>query len=249
MDSGLAPGLHFARVDAPRHERIVQRERVAGNETGRHFRGTRQRRRIPRESGVGDGHEIAVLAGGGRRQHQRDAIDDERLHDPVHEALAQPEEIQIAVQIAREADERAAIVVAIAVVHAVERRLNRALQRPQQQGDDDRGEEGDDGLRTGFAAEEHFAGELEEHGVDGRHPRQRGGVAEPALDDDLDVHQAVAHDGGRKGQRHESQQDRRELGAPDRIEAEREGQGVARRQTAPRRARSPTRSSGAADAR
>ena len=40
----------------------------------------------------------------------------------MDEALAQAEQIEIAVEIAREPDERAAIVVAIAVVDAVERR-------------------------------------------------------------------------------------------------------------------------------
>ena len=73
---------------------------------------------------------------GDRRQQQRHAIDHQRLRDAVHEPLAQPEEIEVAVQIAREADQRAAVVVAIAVVDAVEPGLDRVLHRARQQHDD-----------------------------------------------------------------------------------------------------------------
>jgi hypothetical protein len=59
-------------------------------------------------------------ARGHRREEQRHAIDDERLHHAVHEPLAEAEEVEIAVQIAGESDEGAAVVVAIAVVDAIE---------------------------------------------------------------------------------------------------------------------------------
>ena len=81
------------------------------------------------EPDVRDRHELPVAPGRDRRQQQRHAIDDERLHDAVDEPLAQAEQIEVAVQIAREADERAAVVVAIAVVHAVEAGLDRVLHR------------------------------------------------------------------------------------------------------------------------
>ena len=86
------------------------------------FGRARQHRRRTAEPDVRDRDELAVAAGRDRRQHQRHPIDDERLHDAVDEPLAQAEQIEVAVQVAREADERPAIVVAIAVVDAVERR-------------------------------------------------------------------------------------------------------------------------------
>ena len=83
------------------------------------------------------------------------------------EPLAQAEQIEIAVQIAREADERAAVVVAIAVVHAVEPGLDRVLHRPRQQHDDERREQRDDRVLLSFAvAQEHRAGQLQQDRVD-----------------------------------------------------------------------------------
>ena len=106
--------------------------------------GRAEQRRLRAEADVGDGREVAVPAGRHRRQQQRHAIDDQRFRDAVHEPLAQPEEIEVAVQIAREADQRAAVVVAIAVVDAVEPGLNRVLHRPRQQHHDQRREQRDD---------------------------------------------------------------------------------------------------------
>ena len=52
-------------------------------------------------------------------------------------------------------------------------------------------------------------GEAQQDRVERRDGRDRGGVDQAALDDDLDVHQPVADDGGRKRERHEAEQDRR----------------------------------------
>ena len=85
---------------------------------------------------------------------------------------------------------------------------------------------------TGFvslwrAGGEPAAGDLEDDRVNGRDRRDRRRVDQPALDDDLDVHQAVADDGRRERERHEAEQHGRQLEARRRREAERERQRVA----------------------
>ena len=100
----------------------------------------------------------------------------QRLHDAVHQPLAEAEEIEIAVQIARESDERAAVVVAIAVVDAIEPGLNRVLQRPAEQHDHERREQRDDGVADRIPAEEDLADQPEDDGVDRGDGRQRRGV-------------------------------------------------------------------------
>ena len=74
------------------------------------------------EPDVRDRDELALPAGGRRRQQQRHAIDDERLHDAVHQPLAEAQQVEVAVQVPREPYERTAVVVAVAVVHPVETR-------------------------------------------------------------------------------------------------------------------------------
>ena len=57
-------------------------------------------------------------------EHQRHAIDEQRLDDARHQPLGQAVQIEVAVQVAREADQRAAVVVAVAIERAVERVLD-----------------------------------------------------------------------------------------------------------------------------
>ena len=78
---------------------------------------------------------VARLA---RREHQRHPIDHERFDDARDQPLAEADDVEVAVQIARERDERAAVVVAVAVERPVERVLHRFLDRARQQDDDRR---------------------------------------------------------------------------------------------------------------
>ncbi len=57
-------------------------------------------------------------------------------------------------------------------------------------------------------AQEHLAGQLQQHRVDRRDRRERRRVDQRALDDHLDVHQPVADDGGGEGERDEPEQHR-----------------------------------------
>ena len=193
------------------------------------------------ESRVRDGDELRVRRRRRRREHERHPIDQQRLRDAPHQPFAQAEQIQVAVEIARKADERAPVVVAIAVVHAIEAGLNRVLHRTRQQHEDHRGEERDDVVRAGTRGIrlEHLLGEAQQDRVEGGNRRDRGGVHQTALDDDLDVHQPVADDGGRERERHEPEEDRRQLEGARRLEPERERQRVAEGERHRAEARAP----------
>ena len=106
-------------------------------------------------------------------EHQRHAIDDKRLANARDEPLAQAIEIEVAVQIAREADERAPIVVPVAIERAIERVLNRALHRADQQHDDERRQHRDDHVVPLRGAEEHDAGQAQQRRVNREDRQQR----------------------------------------------------------------------------
>ena len=113
--SRLAPELDSVGVEATLRQRIVERSvwpavSRAPTSDDRGSEGWRRRRSRSARSA-----RNRRPSGGRRRQHQRHAIDDERLDDAVHEPLAEAQQVEVAVQVAREADERAPVVVAVAV--------------------------------------------------------------------------------------------------------------------------------------
>ena len=151
MDPRVAPEIELAHVEPALRQQIVERQRMPGDQPRRDVRPAQQDRRLAAEADVRDGGEVPVQARGHRREQQRHAIDEQRLHDPVHQPLAQAEEIEIAVQVAGESDEGAAVVVAIAVIDAIEPCLNGVLQRPAEQHDHERREQRDDGVADRIA--------------------------------------------------------------------------------------------------
>ena len=147
MDPGLAPELSLARIQAAQGEGVVERERVARNQARADVGRACQTRRRIGEARVSDRHEVpGVGRNRHRSEHERHAVDEQRLGDAVDEAFAQAQQVEIAVEVAREADERAAIVVAIAVVDPVKRRLDGVLHGARQQDDDERRQQRDDGV-------------------------------------------------------------------------------------------------------
>ncbi len=138
----------------------------------------------------------------------------------MDQPLAEPEQIEVAVQITREADERAPVIVTVAIVDAIEAGLDGVLDRPGEQHHDGRREERDQRIARVVAAA-HRAGDAVEDGVDRDDRRRRRRVHQPALDDHLDVHEAIPDDRGRERQGHEAQQNRRVLESGDRPDAER----------------------------
>ena len=176
--------------------------------------------RLIGKTGVRDVDEIAAV---GRHrdgsEHQRHAIDQQRLGDAVDEALAETQQIEIAVEVAGEADERPPIVVAVTVVDAVEPGLDGVLDRAGQQHDHQRGEQRNHRIAALIGIlEEHRPHHLQQDRVDRGDRHDRGGIDQPALDDHLDVHQPVAHDGGGKRERNQADEEGAEFEAAERLE-------------------------------
>ena len=164
---------------------------------------------------------------------------DERLADAGDEPLAEPIEIEVAVQVARKPDERAPIVVFVAVERAIERVLNRALHRTEQQHDDDRREHRDDHVVPIGSVEKHDAGQAQQRGVDREDREHDRRVDEAALDDHLDVHQPVPDQRRGEGERHQAERNHRELHRQRHAQPERVRQRVAESRTGPRRTPCP----------
>ena len=207
---------------------------MAGVEAAAEARPSRQLRRRHRKAGDAQRREIAAVVG----HEQHHAIDEQRLHDARDEPLGQPVEIEVGVEVAREPDERPAVVVAIAVERAVEPGLNGVLHRAGEQHHHRRGQQRDHPVRIAAAAAEAFGRDVQQHRVDAEDRRNGDRPHEHALEDHLDVHQAVADDGRREGQRHEAERDRRQLHRQRRLDAEGVRHRVAQRerQRAERRA-------------
>ena len=100
VDAGVAPELDFLGREPRRGNRIVERDGVAGVEP-RHERRRRATAAAPAaakpKSPIGAKSPEPLVG-----QHQRHAIDDQRLDDARDEALAEAHDVEVAVQIARE---------------------------------------------------------------------------------------------------------------------------------------------------
>ena len=182
-DAGVAPEFHFLGGEPRRRNRIVEGNRDAGIEAGHHRRGARQPRHQRAEAVVANRVEVA---GAIVREHQRHPVDDQRLDHARDQPLAEADDVEIAVQLAGERDQRAAIVVAIAVEHPIDGGVHRFFHRLRQQHDDNRGQQGDDpGVLV--AGVSRRADEKRRQPEQRRVQRQRRaeecGVGERALDD------------------------------------------------------------------
>ena len=101
VDAGVAPEFDFLGHEARRRNRIVERDGVPGVEPRHHRRRARQRAAPAAEAVVADRGEVARPVAR-RREHQRHPIDDQRLDDARDQPLAEPDDVEVAVQIARE---------------------------------------------------------------------------------------------------------------------------------------------------
>ena len=188
--------------------------------------------------------EVAVrepgLAGGrSATEQQHHPVEPERLYNPADQPLAQPLEVQIRVQIAREPGQGATIVEPLAIVGAVEHRLNGSLDRPRQQHHDRRRQQGDDRAVLIGLVEENFGGQSFQPEIDDDHRRHDRRPAHAPLDDDFDVAEAIADDCRRERQWNQAERDGGQLDCAGWIETERVGQRVRHRerQAAEHRAR------------
>ena len=184
IDAAVAPEFHFFGDESRRRNRIVERDGMAGVEARQQRRAAGQPRHAIAEPVVADRREIAGAIVG---EHQRHPLDHQRFDDARNQPLAETHHVQVAVQLAREGHERAAVVVAIAVEHAIERVLHRLLHRLRQQHHHDRRHQRDDPVVIVGIVAYQKGRELEHPGVQGHARGQKGGVRETALDDHFDV--------------------------------------------------------------
>ncbi len=210
VDALIAPELHLLGGEPRGRDRIVERDGVPGVEPGDERREPRQPRHRVGESEVADRPEVAGTLVG---EHQRHAIDDERFDDARDQPLAEPHDVEVAVQIAGEADQRAPVVVAIAIEHAVERILHRLFHRLRQQHDDHRRQQRDDPVVRVGVVGEHEPRNRRSARYSTPLAAEKRGIGEAALDDHFDVAQPVPDDRRREGERHEAERHRGELHA------------------------------------
>ena len=234
--AGVPPEFHFFGDEPRARDRIVECDRMSAVQTPQHRRGSQEARHRLREPVVANRAEITRLLVG---QHQRHPVHDERFDDARDEPLAETDDVEVGVQVAREGDERAAVVVAIAVEHAVERVLDGLLHRPREEHDNQRCKQRDNPVVVVGVADEHKTGDLADAGIQHDARRQERRVGQPALHDHLDVAQTVPDNGRREGQRHEQEQDRRELQLDRRVDAKRPGQRIPERKRPDAERRAP----------
>ena len=229
VEAGIAPELDLLRNEPCGGNRIVQRHRPTAIEPRDQRGRTRQRRHRTGESIRANRREVAGGVFVPRRQQQRHALDDERLDDAGDQPLAEADDVEVRVQVARERDQRAPVVVPVAVEHPVERVLHRLLDRLRQQDDYHRRQQRDDARVLIGISTKHERGELEHREVEQHRRRQKRGEGKPAFDDHFNVAQPIPDDGRREGQRHEAERNRGELKRRRRIDAQRPRQRVAKR--------------------
>ena len=226
VDARVAPELHFFRREPRRRQRVVQPHRLPGRHATADAGVQRQAGHAALHAGNVQRVEVADLRG----QHERHGVDLDRLAHPGHQALGQSVEHDVGVQVAGKADQRAAVVVAIAVERAVDATLQAVLDGLGQQNHDDGGEEGDDPPLIRFALDERTTGGAEDDDEDRDAGRHRRGVDEQALEDDLDVHQPVAHDGRSERDRDEPERNGGQFHRQRRIHTQSEGHRIAQRE-------------------
>ena len=146
VGAGVTPELDFLGDETRGRDRIVERHGMAVVEPRDQRRGSREPRHVLREAVVANRREIADPVAVSGRQHQRHAIDQQCFHRARDKTLAQADNVEVAVQVARERDESTAVVVAVTIEHAIERVLDRFLHRMRQQHRNHRRQERDDGV-------------------------------------------------------------------------------------------------------
>ncbi len=152
---------------------------------------------------------VAAMPIGEKDGHPRHQ---QRLRQPVHDRAEQPAQIGLRAQAAAEGDQGLPIVVALMVEDPVDPVLNGAFERFEKlRGDDDGGDQAPC-ARAGQAGVHQFGRDRDCTEVKPDQGRGRQGIGDAALEDQVDVHQAVANDGPAKGQRQKDQANSPQLG-------------------------------------
>ena len=162
-------------------------------------------------------------------KQQRHPIEDQCLDDPRDQPLTEADDIQIGVEVAREADQRPTVIVAVAIEQPVERVLQSLPHRLGEQDHDGGRQHRDDPVARVAVVREKIAGQIPHPEIHRDAGGDEHGIDQAALDDDFDVAQPVSHQRTREGERHQAEGDGRELQRQRRIDAHRPRQGIAQR--------------------
>ncbi len=164
-----------------------------------------------------DAARSKCLAGEGafalRREEDGDARYQQGLREAFDDGVEQGSQVGLRVQSAAEFDQGLAVVEALLIEDAVYARLNGSLQRIEDEaGDDDCSEDVPTCAGPGQAGrDDHLCGYCDDAEVEPDERCRGERVGDAALEDEIDVHQAVADDRPTEGQRDEDQRKAGEL--------------------------------------
>ena len=158
---------------------------------------------------VGRHQPVAPVAIGEKDGHARHQ---QRLRQPVHDRAEQPVQIRLRAQAAAEGDQGLAVVVALMVEDPVDPVLNGAFERFEKLRRDNDGGDQAPCSRAGQAGVNQLGRDRDCSEIKADQCSRRQGVGDAALEDQVDVHQAVTNDGPAKGKRQKDQANSPQLG-------------------------------------
>ena len=143
------------------------------------------------------GHQGVTAIDAGKKDG--DARHQQSLRQPVHDRIQQSVQIGLRAQAAAKGDQGLAVVIALAVKDPVDPVLNGSLERLEKLGGNNDG--GDQAPRSGArqASVHHFRRESDRTEVKANQCSRCQGIGDAALENQVDVHQAVADDRPAKG--------------------------------------------------
>ena len=169
-----------------------------------------ERGRLRAEAVRGDEAEALsafILAG----KKDGDARHQQCLRELEDDGVDERAKIGLRVEVAAEADQRLAVVEPLGIEDAIDPGLNPVLERVEEQaGDDDRGDE-PPGAEAGEPRVDNLRRDGDDDEVEADERSRDERVGDAALEDEVDIHQAVAHDRPAEGQRKEDERERRKL--------------------------------------
>ena len=115
------------------------------------------------------------------------------------------------VEAAAELDQGLAVVEAFLVEDAVDAGLDGAFERIEDDAGDDDGRQQAPDAQVGQAGMDDLAGDCDDAEVDTYERGGRERIGDAALEDEIDVHETVTHDGPAEGEGQEDQRKPREL--------------------------------------
>ena len=141
-----------------------------------------------------------------------DAIDEQGAGQAIDDGIQQRFEIGEGAEASTEGDEGGTVIVALAVEEAVDAHLDGSLERLEEERRyDDGGQESPD-TEAAQAGLSESGGDGKKREIDADEGGGGEGVGDAALEDEVDVHHAIAHDGPAEGEREDDHADAGDFG-------------------------------------